>query len=188
METPLQIDFQGMDAEPKWQAVIVDRIAELETRFGRITAGRVVVRAPSGHHTTGGLYEVRIHLDLPEGRTVSVSRTPTPDERHGQLAFAINDAFKRARRQLQTKAQQMRPHAGDREHPPIGTVIAIDGSGEFGFLEAVDGRRIYFHANSLLGMDIDELVPGERVVFHEERGDEGPQASTVKPLGKHALR
>ncbi len=32
------------------------------------------------------------------------------------------------------------------------------------------------------------LKPGLRVTFSEEMGDKGPQASTVKRLGKHGLR
>jgi cold shock CspA family protein len=32
------------------------------------------------------------------------------------------------------------------------------------------------------------LKPGMRVTFAEEPGDKGPQASTVKLMGKHGLR
>lgn len=188
METPVQIDIQGAPLDPHWRKLVDDRIAELETRYGRITAGRISLKAPGGHHRTGGHYEVRIHLTLPEGRSVDVTRTPTPDERHGDIAFAINDAFKRARRQLQDEAGQMRREADRRERPPVATVTSIDETGEFGFLEAADGRQIYFNANSLIGFGIDDLAAGDRVSYHEERGNEGPQASTVKRLGKHALR
>jgi hypothetical protein len=62
METPLQIDLQGIDARPNIRAEIDKHVAQLEERWGRITAGRVVVKAPSGHHRTGGLYEITIHL------------------------------------------------------------------------------------------------------------------------------
>jgi hypothetical protein len=86
METPLQIDLQGIDARPDIRAEIDKHVAQLEERSGRITAGRVVVKAPSGHQRTGGLYEITIHLSLPEGRevisaaprkTTSVMRTST---------------------------------------------------------------------------------------------------------------
>jgi hypothetical protein len=32
------------------------------------------------------------------------------------------------------------------------------------------------------------LAVGSRVVFVDEIGEKGPQATTVKPLGKHGLR
>jgi hypothetical protein len=73
-------------------------VAELE-RYGRITACRVVVKGPGRHHGTGGLYDVHVHVTLPDQREVNVSHTTQSDERHADLNFAIADAFKRARRQ-----------------------------------------------------------------------------------------
>jgi cold shock CspA family protein len=48
-----------------------------------------------------------------------------------------------------------------------------------GFLESEDGREVYFHRNSVLGRGFDRLDIGNEVRFVEERGEEGPQASTV---------
>ena len=78
METPLQIDLEGIDARPDIRAEIDKHVAQLEERSGRITAGRVVVKAPSGHHRTGGLYEITIHLPcLKAARSISVARRKT---------------------------------------------------------------------------------------------------------------
>ena len=54
MQSPVQIDFQGMKPREGLRAVIAEHVAGLEDRFGRITACRVVVKAPSEHHRTGG--------------------------------------------------------------------------------------------------------------------------------------
>jgi hypothetical protein len=62
MQTPVEIEFQGMEARPKIQADLAKHVADLEQRFGRVTACRVVLKAPGGHHRTGGLYEVNIRL------------------------------------------------------------------------------------------------------------------------------
>lgn len=107
MQTPVQIDFQGLDADLHARENIERHVAQLEQRFGRITACRVVLKGPSEHHRTGASYEVNIRLALPGGRDVDVSRTPDADERHGDLSFAINDAFKRARRHLQDEVRRM---------------------------------------------------------------------------------
>lgn len=107
METPVQLDFQGFEARADLRGAVARHIAQLEERFGRVTAGRVVLKAPGGHHRTGGLYEINIRLALPEGREVNIGRTPQADERHADLSFALNDAFKRARRQLQDQADRM---------------------------------------------------------------------------------
>ncbi len=187
MQTPLKIDFQGMAGSPQMRAAIEAHVAGLEDRFGRATACRVVLKGPGGHHQTGGLYEVNIRLSLPDGREVDVERTPQVDERHSDLAFALNDAFKRARRKLQDHVRRLQGQVKRHEGQPIGTVVRIDPTGEFGFIESSDGREIYFHRHSVLG-DPARLAVGSRVSFAEELGEKGPQASSVKLLGKHLLR
>jgi cold shock CspA family protein len=188
MQTLVQIDFRDMDSNAQHHASIEEHVAQLERRYGRVTACRVVVKGPGGHHRTGGLYEVSIHLALPDGRQVDIGRTPPQDERHADLAFAINDAFKHAQRRLQDHVRRLQGQVKQREAQPIGTVQSLDASGDFGFLEAADGHQVYFHRNSVLGGAFDRLGVGSRVSFVEEMGERGPQASTVKPLGKHRLR
>jgi len=187
METPVEIDFQGMDGTSELRDAIVKHVEDLERRYNRVTACRVVLKGPGGHHRTGGLYEVNIRLALPDGREVNIGRTAQADERHSDLTFAINDAFKRARRQLQDQARRLQGQVKVHESQPIGTVVRLDELGEFGFLETSDGREMYFHRNSVLD-GFDRLAIGSRVTFAEEMGEKGPQASTVKLLGKHGLR
>jgi cold shock CspA family protein/ribosome-associated translation inhibitor RaiA len=188
MQTPMEIDFQGMAGTAGIQDAIANRVAELEDRYGRMTACRVVLKGPGAHHQTGGLYEVNIRLALPNGREVNVARTPVADERHSDLTFALDDAFKRARRRLQDQARRLQGQVKQHENAPIGTVLRLDPAGEFGFLLTSDGREIYFHRNSVLKGGFDRLTVGTRVSFTEEMGEKGPQASTVKVLGKHRLR
>ena len=188
MQTPIEIDFQGMDARPNVRTAITEHVAELERRCGRVTACRVVLKAPGGHHRTGGLYEINIRLALPDGREVNVDRTAQADERHSDLDFAINDAFKRARRQLQDQVRELQGQVKHHKGPPIGTVVQLDPLGEFGLLESNDGQEIYFHRNSVLDGDYSRLAVGSRVTYAEEMGEKGPQASTVKLMGKHSLR
>jgi cold shock CspA family protein len=185
---PVEIDFQGMSARPDIRASIEQHVAALETRCGRVTLCRVVLKAPRNHHRTGGLYEVNIHLSLPNGREVNVARTAQADERHADVNFAINDAFKRARRRLQDHVRRMQGQVKRHETQPIGTVKNLHASSEFGFLEAADGHDVYFHRNSVLDGAFRHLAVGTQVAFAEEMGEKGPQASTVRLLGKHSLR
>lgn len=187
MQTPAQIEFEGVSATPELQASIDQHIAELESRFGRLTAGRVVVRGPGDRHRTGGQYQVSIRLALPDGREVNIARTPKQDERYADLTFAVDNAFKRARRRLQDQSRLMQGQTKQHENRPIGTVIRIDPSGEFGFIESADGQEVYFNCNSVLD-GASNIAPGTRVSYVEEIGEKGPQASTVEILGKHRLR
>ena len=180
MQSVPEIQFQGIEATPAVQEAVATHVAELEKRWGRITACRVVVKAPSQRHRKGGLYEIHIRLALPDGREVNVQRTPPKDERHADLAFAINDAFKHARRQLQDQVRRTQGHVKHHDGSLVGTVVSLDPLGEFGFLESPDGQEIYFHRNSVLDDAFSRLAVGSRVTFAEEEGDKGPQASTVK--------
>jgi cold shock CspA family protein len=104
------------------------------------------------------------------------------------LLFAINDALKRARRQLHDHVRRMEGKMKSHEGQAIGTVVRLDPTGEFGVLRSNDGGEIYFHRNSFLGAEFSELAVGSRVVFAEEIGEKGPQATTVKLFGKHGMR
>jgi len=187
MQTPAQIEFENLTPSPELQAAINQHISELEKRFGRATAGRIIVRGPGDRHKTGGQYQVSIRLALPDGREVNVGRTPKEDERYADLTFAVDDAFKRARRQLQDQVGVMHGQTKLHEGGPVGTVLRVDPSGEFGFLEAADGHEVYFNCNSVLE-GRSNIAVGVRVSYVEELGEKGPQASTVRVLSKHGMR
>ena len=188
METPVQIEFKGIDATDRLRQAIETHVHELETRFGRVTACRVMLQAPSGHHRNGGPYEVHIRLALPDGREVNAGRTPKADERHSDIDFAISDAFHRARRQLQDQVGQMQGKTKTHQSPSLAVVSRLEPVDKFGILETGDGREIYFHENSVLNDAFAKLQVGTRVAFSEEPGEKGPQASTVKILGKHTMK
>jgi cold shock CspA family protein len=188
MQTPVEIEFQEMVATPQIQSAIAEHLDKLEQRYGRITAGRIVVKGPGGRHQSGGQYDINIRLALPDGREVNIGRTPKSDERHADLTFALNDAFKRARRRLQDNARRMEGMVKSHEGQSIGTIVRVDPAGDFGFLRSNEGQEIYFHRNSVLDGKFPELAVGTRVTFADEVGEKGPQATTVKLLGKHGLR
>ena len=188
METPIQVNFQNMTSTEHVRDAIATHVAGLESRFGRITACRVNVKAPSDRHRTGGLYEVHIHLVLPDDREVNIGHTPKEDERHSDLSFAINDAFHRARRILQDQVRHMQNQTKSHDNAPLGTVSQLEPIDGFGMLRTIDGREIYFHRNSVLNDAFSKLKIGTRVIFSEEVGNKGPQASTVRILGKHGMR
>jgi len=107
MQSPVRVEFQGLGHRDAVHAKIMHYMEELESRYGRVTAGHVVVKAPGDHHHTGGLYEINIRLALPDHKEVNVGRTTGADERHSDIDFALHDAFKRARGQLQDQADRL---------------------------------------------------------------------------------
>ena len=186
MEKPFEINYEGFTPSEAQRVLFQQKIEELENKFGRIIAGRISVKAPSEHHRTGRAYEITIRLRLPAGKEVDVSKVRHADERHAKFQYAVNDAFKRAHRQLQDHARKLEGLVKAHEPPPVGVVTKLFA--DHGFLETAEGLEIYFHMNSVLGGSFASLEAGSKVTFHEEQGEQGPQASTVKPLEKHGLK
>jgi len=186
METPLQIEIQGFKPSSHVRELIETNLAKVEARFGRITSCRVAIHAPGAHHRAGEPYAVSIRAALPNGREVNVGKVSRPnDRRQTDVNFAINDAFRRAVRQLRDQTRLLRGEVKPARRAPTGVVARVSGDGEFGYVTTDDGREIYFHANSVLNGKLIDLRPGDRVAYHEEVGEKGPQASTVRVLSRH---
>ena len=142
MQTPVEIEFQGLKGSDQLRVCVMKNISVLEQRFGRITACRVVVKAPSERHRTGGACEITIRLSLPQGREVDIGRSEKAEkaaDRRADPVVALNDAFKRARRRLSDHTRRMRGHVKSHDGPPIATVKRFDEAAGFGFLETPGG-------------------------------------------------
>lgn len=107
MQKPLQLEIVGFKPSAHLQAAISTNIEKLERRYGRITACRIAIHAPNAHHRMGEPYRVTIWITLPRRREICI-RPPLKalDPRQSDLMFAVNDAFRRADRQLRDKAAQ----------------------------------------------------------------------------------
>lgn len=101
METPLQLEIEGFVPSTHLRELIESQMTKLERHYGRMTACRVAIRAPDAHHKFGEPYFVTVRIALPNRRDVSVKPPPrAQDRRQADLIFAVNDAFRRADRQL----------------------------------------------------------------------------------------
>ena len=85
--------------------------------------------------------------------------------------------------------RKMNGRVKSHEVPLHGKVLQLFPDQGYGFVDASDGREIYFHKNSVLRDGFDKLEIGHdvRLVVAEGESAQGPQASTVVPLGKHHL-
>jgi cold shock CspA family protein/ribosome-associated translation inhibitor RaiA len=184
MQVPLEIVFHNVDRSAAVEAAVRERAAKLEEFAENITSCRVTVEAPHKHHQQGNLYTVRVDLRFPGGEAVA-NRAPSEKHAHEDVYVALRDAFKAARRQLQDQQRVRRGDVKPHEVPPHGRIASVDRERDSGFIETSDGREVYFHRNSLLNGRFEQLEPGMEVRFSEERGERGPQASTVHLIGKH---
>ncbi|MFQ5792820.1 MAG: cold shock domain-containing protein, partial [Acidobacteriota bacterium] len=117
------------------------------------------------------------------GEELVVSRNPADHAAHEDVYVAVRDAFDEVRRQLEDCVRRRRGHLKRREGLPRARVRRLFKENGYGFLETIDGREIYFHRNSVLRNRFDLLKVGTEVRFSEEKGEKGPQASTVEMIG-----
>jgi cold shock CspA family protein len=183
----VQVETHGTLLPTSIREMIDAHVAKIRNRCGRLTACRVVVRPPGTHHKAGEPYAVSIHITLPGQREINVGRiSNTHDPRLSDLAFAVNDAFRRAMAQMRRQMQRLEGQTKSHRGPAIGHIARLDPAGDCGFLTTEDGREIYFHAHSVLGRKFKQITTGSRVSYHEEMGEKGPQASSVRLLSRHA--
>lgn len=183
MQTPVQIAFHGLDCSEATREFIEEKVAWLERFHDRITACRVVVETPHRHRRQGKQYLVRIDLTVPGGEVV-VNRDPAQRDQT-DLNAAISHAFTAARRQLEEHTRRQRHEVKIHESIPQAKVCKLFPEEGYGFLLTLDAREVYFHQNAVLNGDFRHLQIGSEVTFVEEPGDKGPQASTVRPVGRH---
>jgi len=184
MQLPLQITFRDIPQSEAIESRIRQMAAKLDRVYDHIMSCRVTIEAPHHHHHKGNLYHVRVEVTVPDGEVVA-SRDAHDRHAREDAYVAIRDAFNAAQRQLQDYARRRRGAVKAHEPPPHGRVAEIFPDLGYGRIRTADGREVYFHRNSVLEGEFDALDVGAEVRFNEEMGDQGPQASTVKPVGKH---
>lgn len=52
----------------------------------------------------------------------------------------------------------------------------------FGFINAEDGREIFFHQSGIISGSFDTLTEGAEVEFEVEKSPKGPRAINIKAL------
>ena len=188
MKTPLEITFRNLDHSDAVEAKVRDKVAKLEQAYDRITSCRVALEALNRQHVKGNLFSVHIEVGVP-GKQVVVD-TAGKDRAHEDIYVALRDGFKAARRRLEDHSRRRSGRVKTHAVPPHGTVARLFPQEGYGFIQTPDGREIYFHENSLIDGSFGKLEPGQEVryVAAEKESDKGPQASTVKRIGKHHLQ
>jgi cold shock CspA family protein/ribosome-associated translation inhibitor RaiA len=178
MQLPLQISFRHMDPSPALDARIRELAARLEKFSAAIMRCHVIVESPPSHQHQGGVYDFHIDITVP-GEEIAISRAHPADHAHEDPYVALRDAFRAARRKLEEYERKRRLEVKASAGATHGRICELNPERGFGRIETDDGRTVYFHRNSVVGRQFQDLSTGIEVRFAEEAGDLGPQASTV---------
>jgi cold shock CspA family protein len=173
-----------MEHSEEIENLVREKAAKLDLFSDHLMHCRVVIEPAGKHHRQGNLYEVQIDLTVP-GEEIAVSREPSQHTEHRDIHAALRNAFDSARRKLEDYVRRRRGFVKAHEIPPHGRVSKLFPDEQYGFIETSDGRQIYFHQDSVLHEGFERLEMGTEVTFVEEEGNKGPQASTVRPVGRH---
>jgi len=185
MQIPVQVTFRDMPVSDEIELACRKEAEKLERYHPRITGCHVVVAQPHRHHRKGNLFQVRVEVVLPGGE-VAVNREP-PEHRQGAvIELAIREAFDTVRRRIEDVLRRRRGAVKVHETPAHGRIARTFPLEGYGFLTTAEGRELYFHRNSVLGDAFERLEVGDEVAYHEESGENGPQASSVSPVGRHS--
>lgn len=103
---PLQVTFRNMDPSDAIETTIREKVDKL-SQFGHIDRCRIMVERPHNHHHHGSQYHVRIDMFVP-GQELVVAHQGNGDHSHEDLQITIRDAFRAARRELQTYGEKRR--------------------------------------------------------------------------------
>jgi len=187
MQTPVEIAFRHCEPSEEIRAEIMAQAQRLEKFSSRITSCRVVVNGPETRHRSGDLFHIQLRIAMPERKDVVVDRRRGDAGEREYALVAIREAFAAAVRQIEDAARDMRGEVKTHATEGHGRVASLLAGTDDGFIETADGREIYFHRNAVLNGGFTRLGVGSEVRFVEEAGVKGPQASTVRLIGKHHL-
>jgi cold shock CspA family protein len=188
MGVPLEISLRGVEPHEETLKAEIERLAEkLGRLYDKIMNLRVVVEAPPGHKRHGRTHKVSVEVLLPQKKKIVANREHRESGAHEEMTFALREAFAAARRQLEEYSRRQSGEVKAHKAPPHGRVSQLFPDRDYGYIAASGGYEVYFHRNSVLEGGFNRLEVGSEVRFTEEAGDKGPQASTVKPTGKHHI-
>jgi ribosome-associated translation inhibitor RaiA/cold shock CspA family protein len=181
MDIPVEIVFHNMPSSQAVETEIRTRVDKLDRMYQHLVGCRVSVEQLHRRHQTGNVFEVHIDMRVP-GDEIVVSREPhhardkfmDPD-----VGVAVRNAFKAAERRLLDYKRRQRGEVKLHDEFFAGQVTQLYPDEDHGFLLTHEGTQLYFHRNSMMQRDFDELKVGDRVHFIETIGDTGPIASKV---------
>ncbi|MBC7907167.1 MAG: HPF/RaiA family ribosome-associated protein [Rhodospirillaceae bacterium] len=187
MDGPLEIRFHNLDTSDAMEAAIRERVDKLERLYPRLTRCLVSVEAPHNQHRKGNQWEVHIDLWVPGGHLAVTHEPHRSREKYANpdVYTAMRDAFDVAERQLLDYKRQMNGDVKLHNDFFHGQVSAVHLDRDHGFILTNTGTQLYFHRNSVMEGNMEDLTPGQAVHYVETAGDTGPTAAKVWPVAEH---
>jgi ribosomal subunit interface protein len=171
----LEIQTVHVDMQPEWRALIEDRLGRLAARFPELLRAHVTLKHGGHHHL--GSEEVDIVANC-AGATLRAAK------QEEYLRDALHAALDALERELVAHHEARRHFGKAPGARPAGIIASVFTDRGYGFITTDTGEEVYFHRNALRELDFASLRLGLPVELEIERGERGPQASRVFPVGE----
>jgi len=189
MQIPIEVTYRGMEKRDSIDKLINDKARKLEEICDYISSCRVAVESFQKQRSAGNRYRVRLDITVPPGHEIIVDKKPVKGAELEPLPTMVRESFAAAKRQLKELVERQKGEVKSHPEQELEAVVAkLFKDEDYGMLESVEGREIYFHRHSVLNNDFDRLEIGTGVRYVQELGDEGLQASTVQIVDKPGSR
>lgn len=120
MKLTPQITYRDVESTPALDRSIRASARRLDRYHPAILGCRIAVESPHRHQRKGRHYRVRIDLTVP-GKELVVGHHAEHSPAHEDLAVALRDAFRAARRELQGHARTRRGAVKQHDRMPLAT-------------------------------------------------------------------
>jgi cold shock CspA family protein/ribosome-associated translation inhibitor RaiA len=174
----LKVETRNLDMRAGWQEKIEEEREKLIRHYANFVLHlRVSVEATPGYKEGG--YEVSLVASVPND-TVVVKRW---GEKVHPLLVETFDVLNQQLKDIVRKKHDHKHEAsvkvlGGAPGDTRGTVQRVFD--EYGFIMTLDNQEVFFHANSLKELSMNELEEGAAVCLALEEGEKGLQAAWVK--------
>ena len=187
MQIPVEISFHNIEGSAAAEGAIREHIDRLERMYGHMTTCRV--RVDQRNQNQNGTIPPVVHIEIsvPGRGEIVVAHEPDHLQRKFQtpdLHNAVNEAFRIAEQRLSKYKDKLTDQTAEQSHEAaqefVGQIAELHPEEDYGFLMTKEGGLLYFHRNSVLTGDFDDLGRGDDVTYVETMGDTGPTASKVR--------
>jgi cold shock CspA family protein/ribosome-associated translation inhibitor RaiA len=167
----LKIEAKNLDIRKSWQEKIEEERNKLNRHYASLVLHlRVTIEATPGYKEGG--HEVRVVATVPND-TVVVKRWG--ESVRPLLVEAFEEIVKKKQNHKTAKVQ-----GGAADGRLSGIVRKIFPEEAYGFIVTDDKLDVFFHANALRDVEMNDIAEGDEVLFAMEEGDKGPQATWVR--------
>ncbi len=174
----LKVETRNLEMRERWQEKIEAEREKLIRHYANFVLHlRVVIESTSSYKEGGN--EVKLVATVPND-TVVVKRW---GEKVFPLLVESFDVLGLQLKEIQRKKQNrknLKTLGGMTNGNTNGVIKRLFPYESYGFISTADNQDIYFHANALKDISIDELTEGDSVLLSIGEGDKGPQATWVR--------